>query len=298
MSLFLTYGATGSQGEPVARQLLEAGHSVRVIVRQPERALALQAKGAEVIQGDLSDFTSLQHASAGVDGVFLMLPFSAQGDPFALLGNAIRAAKESGVNHLVFNASGQAPAAPTGIPMLDFRIHLADFISTCGIPNIILQPGVYMENFLGPWCLPSIQNQAAVTYPHRAEMRVSWLASQDLGALAVAALTRPALAGQRFALGGPEALDGAAIAKAFTKGLNRPITYQAISPEAFAATMTKIMGAEAGEAIRAGYTHSNAQSDDAMNTNMVAVLEQLPVQLTSLETWVGLHAKAFAAVTV
>ncbi len=295
MSFFLTYGATGSQGKPVAVKLLEAGHRVRVVVRQPERAVDLQNLGAEIVQGDLGNLASLQSASVGVDGVFLMFPFSAQGNPFELLGNATLAAREAGIKHLVFNASGQAPVAPTGIPMLDFRSSLLDFIANCGIPNVILQPGVYMENFLGPWCLPSIQTQAAVAYPHRSEMRVSWLASQDLGALAASALERPALAGQNFLLGGPEALDGAAIARAFSNGLNRPIAYRAISPEAFAATMAQIMGAEAGEAIGAGYTYSNAQPNDAMNTNMAAVLEQLPVQLTSLEAWVRLHAKAFAA---
>jgi uncharacterized protein YbjT (DUF2867 family) len=293
MSLFLTYGATGSQGEPVARQLLEAGHSVRVVVRKPERAVALKAKGAEVIQGDLNDFTSLQDASVGVDGVFLMLPFSAQGNPFDLLGHAIRAAKEAGVNHLVFNASGQAPLVATGIPMLDFRIQLTDFIASCGIPNIILEPGVYMENFLGPWCLPSIQSQAAVAYPHRAEMRVSWIASQDLGALSVAALERPALVGQRFVLGGPEALDGAAIAKAFSNGLKRPIAYNAISPDAFAAVMSQIMGEAAGLGMRAAYGYSNAQPDDSMSVDMTSVLTKLPVQLTSLETWVGQHTSVF-----
>ena len=295
MSLILTYGSTGSQGEPVAQKLLKAGHRVRAVVRHPERAAALQAKGAEVVRGDLSDLESLQRASAGVDAVFLMLPFSAQGNPFELLGNALEAAKSAGVNFLVFNASGQAPAEPTGIPMLDFRIQLEAFIANGGIPNVILQPGAYMENFLGPWCLPSIQAHNTVAYPHRTEMRVSWIASEDLGSLAVAALERPELAGQRFRLGGPEALDGAAIARAFTAGLGREIQYQAITPEAFGATMAQVMGPEAGEGIRVAYAHANAQPDDAMAVDMTGVLEQLPVNLTTLEDWVRSHANDFAS---
>jgi uncharacterized protein YbjT (DUF2867 family) len=297
MSLILTYGSTGSQGEPVARKLLEAGHQVRAVMRHPERAAGLQAKGAKIVQGDLADLESLKRASLGADAVFLMLPFSAQGNPFELLSNALEAAKSADVKFLVFNASGKAPDKPTGIPMLDFRIQLEDFIADCGIPNVILQPGAYMENFLGPWCLPAVQNQNMVVYPHRKEMRVSWIASEDLGSLAVAALERPELAGQRFTLGGPKALDGAAIARAFSAGLGRKINYQAITPEAFAATMAQIMGPEAGEGIRVAYGYSNAQPDDAMSVDMSSVLERLPVKLTTLEDWVRSHAHAFAPST-
>jgi uncharacterized protein YbjT (DUF2867 family) len=294
MSLILTYGSSGSQGEPVARKLLEAGHRVRAVLRHPERAAALQAKGAEIVEGEFAELEGLNRASLGVDAIFLMFPFSAQGNPFELLGNALEAAKSAGVKFLVFNASGQAPAIPTGIPMLDFRIQLEAFIANCGIPNVILQPGAYMENFLGPWCLPAVQLQNTVAYPHRQEMRVSWIASEDLGSLAVAALERPELAGQRFRLGGPEALDGAAIARAFSAGLGREITYQAITPEAFGATMAQVIGPEAGEGIRVAYGHSNAQPDDAMSVDMTTVLEQLPVKLTRLEDWVRKHANAFA----
>jgi uncharacterized protein YbjT (DUF2867 family) len=297
MSLILCYGSTGSQGEPVARRLLEAGHQVRVVVRHPERAAALQAKGAEIVQGDLADLEGLKRTSLGVDAIFLMLPFSAQGNPFELLGNALEAARAADVKFMVFNTGGHPPAAPTGLPMLDFRIQLEQFIADAGIPNVILRPGAYMENFLGPWCLPSLQAQNTVAYPHRNEMRVSWIASEDLGSLAVAAFECPHLAGQRFTLGGPEALNGAAIARAFTAGLGREVHYRAITPEAFGATMAQIMGPEAGEGIRVAYGYSNAQPDDAMNVDMAAVLEQLPVKLTSLEDWVRSHANAFAPST-
>lgn len=96
---------------------------------------------AEVVKGDLSDFEGLNTASAGVDAVFLMMPFSAGGNPFELMGNALKAAKEGGAKLLVFNAGGHPPSAPTGIP------------------TVILCPGVYMENFLGPWCLPRVRGR-------------------------------------------------------------------------------------------------------------------------------------------
>jgi uncharacterized protein YbjT (DUF2867 family) len=289
MAKILSYGATGSQGEPVARKLLEAGHQVRVVVRHPEKAAALAALGAEVVQGDLSDVGSLQRASQGIERVFLMYPFSAGGNPFELLGNALQAARGAGVGHLVFNTSGHPPTQATGIPMLDGRIAIEQLIQNSGVPSVLLRPGVYMENFLGPWCLPSIQNANTVTYPHRDAMQVSWIASEDLGSLAVAALERPELAGQAFTIGGPQAMNGQAVAEAFSVGLGRDIKYQAISPEAFGATMAQMMGAVVGEGIRQGYAYSNAQPDNTMAVNMKPILEVLPVTLTPLVDWVKKH---------
>lgn len=291
----LTYGSTGSQGAPVAHKLLAAGHQVRAVARRPDRASSLVSHGAEVVPGDLSDAESLRRASAGMDGMFLMLPFGAQGDPFALIGNALEAAQTAGVKFLVFNTGGHTPDVPTGVPMMDFRIHLEQFVQDAGIPTVMVRPGVYMENFLGPWCLPSIQTRNAVAYPHRSEMRVSWITSQDLGSLVAAAFARPHLAGQRFTVGGPEALDGNGVATAFSAGLGRDITYHGITADTFAATMAGIMGPEAAAAIRAAYAHTNAQPNDAMRVDMNAVLEVLPVQLTRLEDWVRTHRAMFAA---
>ena len=245
MALVLTYGSSGSQGEPLARKLLEAGHALRAVVPHPERAAALQARGAEVVKGDLSDFESLNTASAGVDAVFLMMPFSAGGNPFELMSNALKAAKEGGAKLLVFNAGGHPPSAPTGIP------------------TIILRPGVYMENFLGPSCLPHVRGRGP-----RASRA-----------------SRSALDAQR-----PR---GTAIAHAFSAALGREITYDGISPAAFSATMVQIMGPEVGEGIGIAYGYSNAQPDDSMAVQMDSVLEQLPVRLTRLEDWVRQRRAAF-----
>ena len=82
---------------------------------------------------------------------------------------------------------------------------------------------------------------------------------------------------------------------AFSAGLEREISYDGITPEAFGDTMAQIMGPEAGAGIRVAYGYSNAQPDDAMSVDMSAVLEQLPVTLTRLEDWVRSHRTAFAA---
>ena len=59
----LVTGATGFLGWHVARQLLDRGDRVRVLVRDPQRLR--ECEGAEVAQGDLRDRDSLERAMAG-----------------------------------------------------------------------------------------------------------------------------------------------------------------------------------------------------------------------------------------
>jgi nucleoside-diphosphate-sugar epimerase len=69
MNYFLT-GATGFIGGRLARQLVEAGHQVNAVVRDPARAGALAEMGVRLYQGDVTEKDSMRAAMAGCDGVF------------------------------------------------------------------------------------------------------------------------------------------------------------------------------------------------------------------------------------
>jgi uncharacterized protein YbjT (DUF2867 family) len=293
--LVLTYGAGGAQGAPVARELLAQGYRVRALVRDPARSGALAAAGAEIVPGDLADLESLRRASQGAGKVFLMLPFSGGGNPLEYAQNAVQAASEAGVSLIVLNTSGQTPRAPSGFPMLDYRIHLEALLRGSGVPSVILRPTAYMENFLGPWVLPRLHAENVVAYPVGAERPTSWIAAADLGRLVVAALGRLDLAGQAFDVGGPEALTGADIARSFSRGLGREVRYEPISPEDFGAIMGQVMGPEAQAGIVAAYRAGEAAPLDAMVVEMRSVLATLPIQQTTLEEWVRTHAEVLSA---
>jgi len=69
MKYFVT-GATGFIGGVVARQLIEAGHEVVAVVRNPARAQNLAQLGVKLTEGDVTDKESLRAPMTGVDGVF------------------------------------------------------------------------------------------------------------------------------------------------------------------------------------------------------------------------------------
>ena len=66
----LVTGATGFLGNHVARQLVSAGHSVRVLVRRTSNLQALDGLAVERAVGDLQDLPSLDRAMKGVRRVF------------------------------------------------------------------------------------------------------------------------------------------------------------------------------------------------------------------------------------
>ncbi|HXQ24852.1 MAG TPA: hopanoid-associated sugar epimerase [Candidatus Acidoferrales bacterium] len=66
----LVTGATGFLGSHVTRQLVSAGHSVRVLVRRSSNLQALEGFAVERVEGDLRDLASLHRAMKDVRRVF------------------------------------------------------------------------------------------------------------------------------------------------------------------------------------------------------------------------------------
>ena len=77
-NIIAVMGATGTQGSGVVTDLLARGRfGVRVLTRNPnsEKAKALNTKGCEVVQGDLSKPETLEPAFRGAYGAFLVTNF-------------------------------------------------------------------------------------------------------------------------------------------------------------------------------------------------------------------------------
>jgi uncharacterized protein YbjT (DUF2867 family) len=72
--MYAITGATGRVGGAVVKELLESGHGVRVIVRDPARADTWTRQGAEIAVADFQDVEGLERAFRGVEGVFVMVP--------------------------------------------------------------------------------------------------------------------------------------------------------------------------------------------------------------------------------
>jgi nucleoside-diphosphate-sugar epimerase len=82
MKYALVTGATGLLGRHLVDVLVEAGISVRALVRRSSDTRHLVSKGVELVQGDDADEASLRRAVKGMDMVFHVAGYLHAGSPF------------------------------------------------------------------------------------------------------------------------------------------------------------------------------------------------------------------------
>ena len=282
----LVYGANSAQGIPVVFRLLKEGYQVRVFVRDHYKVQSRFTDSVEIATGTLEDKESLKRANKGIDQVFLVLPLEYRTDVATTQGcNAIDAARDAGVQLIVFNTSTSIPKQATDAAAFEIKRNIEKHLHQSGVPYIILRPPIYMDNLAAPWSLPSIVHQSVVAYPLPSEVKVSWISLDDAAAFAVAALQRPELAGSTFDIGGPESVSGQEIAERFTEVLNRPFTYQQIPIDAFEQGLNQAFGEPTGTEVANIYRWRAAQAEDeALEVN--ALLQKLPVKLTMFDQWI------------
>ena len=287
MGVCLAYGATGTQGGPVTRQLLDRGESLRILVRDPAKVRDLEARGAEVAVGDLDDLDSLRRAHEGVDRVFLHLPLQYDFELHERYGrNAITAAREAGVELLVLNTTAHVYPG-TAVEVYEVRQRVLDELAASGVPSVVLRPTFYMDNWLGPWILPGIRDAGVLAFALPEDHPFSWVSAEEVGAYCVAALGRPDLAGQAFDVGGPETLTGAQIAATLEAELGKPVRWVGITAADYEAALVPLLGADVAAAVADQIRFLVGGGHGAVD--MRATRELLGVEPVPLSQWVKLQ---------
>src|SRR5450432_299006 len=217
-------GSTGKQGGAVARGLLERGHKVRAVTRDPNssQAKALANVGATLVAASLEDTEAITKALEGATTLFAMTtPFGVGTDAETRQGVAAAdAAKAAGV-HLVFTSVGSADRQ-TGVPHFDSKYEVEKHIAKVGVRATILGPVFFMENvyFAKEQLAKGIY--PATLPPTRALAQV---AVADIGAIAVRVLEEAGrFTGKRFDLAGDELTGNDAMA-ILSRVTRRPFSY-------------------------------------------------------------------------
>ena len=110
----LVTGASGFVGSAVARHLLHAGHTVRVLLRPSSEHRNIEGLAVETVVGDLGDQASLARALQGCEALFHVAadyrlwapePASMYASNVAGTRNLMLAALDAGVQRIVYTSS-------------------------------------------------------------------------------------------------------------------------------------------------------------------------------------------------
>lgn len=165
----LVTGATGFVGSHVARQLVTAGHPVRILARKNSNLQPLEGLSVERVEGDLRDAVSLERAMRGVRRVFHVAAdyrlsarnpgelYESNVDGTRLL---LEAARDAGVERIVYTSTVATMAVPAhdgALPNEETRATLGQMIghykrskflaeleaikaASAGVPVVIVNP--------------------------------------------------------------------------------------------------------------------------------------------------------------
>lgn len=293
----LVFGATGSQQFNVIGEARKKGAKIIAATSSEASFEKLKQAGATPILANMSDAAKMQEITKNIDAIALLIPVSLPNplDGLQYAKNVIDAAKANGVNKIVWNTSGWLAPQKIGIAGEDVKLDIRDYLKNSGLNYVIIEPTIYMENMLGPFCAPFIKNEKKLAYPTPEAMPIGWIASRDVSAFVVEAIYNTQLKSDTFQISGLENLRGNDLAEQFSKGVGEKIIYYTQPSKEFGDILKPFVG-EAGAAGVSSYYESLQNATEyppKFNPNMSEILEKLPVKMTSLELWAKEHKDFF-----
>lgn len=248
-------GATGAQGGGLAKAILSDKNnefSVRALTRdaQSEKAKALAAMGAEIVEGDIDNDESLRKLLQGAYGAFFVTFFWAHFSAEKEIEEARRmaqAAKDAGVQHVIWSTLEDTRKyvplednrMPTlqgkyKVPHFDGKGEADKFFIEAGVPTTFLRASFYWDNFIyfgsGPKKGPD--GKFYLTLPLD-DKKMAGIASEDIGKAAYGIFkSGKEMIGKTVGVAG-EHLSGKEMARAMSKATGQEVIYNNVTPDTF-----------------------------------------------------------------
>jgi uncharacterized protein YbjT (DUF2867 family) len=213
MTRVLVTGATGYIGGRLVPRMLEAGYTVRVLVRTPERLQDVPWAGdVEIVPGDLADPAAVRVACEGVDVLYYLVHSMGAGGDFQATEQASAhavadGAAAAGVSRIVY-LGGLHPGEGELSPHLRSRQAVGRILLESGVPTVALQAGVVIGS--GSTSFEMIRHLTDVLpympAPKWVRNRIQPIAVRDVLYYLIQAAGLPAVVNRSFDIGGPDVL--------------------------------------------------------------------------------------------
>ena len=235
--MIVVAGATGSLGGKIVDGLRIRGEDVRAIVRPSSEHAALQHAGIPIMYGDLKQPPTLSRALQGARVLITTASTSKKNDDTVenvdLNGNLnlLAAAKEAGVEHVIFVSTiGATPEHP--VPVFRAKGIVEQRLRESGMAHTILQANVFMDVWFPALIESALFRGRPVTLVGDSSRRHSFVAERDVAAFAVAAVHAPAARNATLLIGGPDALTWRDVVAAYGRAAGLEIMTESVPPGA------------------------------------------------------------------
>jgi uncharacterized protein YbjT (DUF2867 family) len=211
--LILVTGGTGFVGGHVVHALRAAEQEVRALVRDRRKGARLEAWGASLVEGDMTDPATIEATVAGCDTVVhLVAVRQGREERFQRVmvdgtRDLLAAANAAGVRRFVhMSALGTSEQTKDLVPYYHAKWETEQLVKASGIPSVIFRPsfvfgadGGILPTFVK---LARLAPVTPIIGSGRQRIQPIWV--DDVAAYFVRAVDLDAATGRTFELGGPD----------------------------------------------------------------------------------------------
>jgi len=293
--MILIFGATSTIGRATIPLLREAGHSLRLVSRTPEKLQEFVGDDVEIVQGDLLDEESIRQACQDADMILASVASlfgygknASKHVDYEGQCNLIDIAKEYGIKHFVYMSTQEA-THDNPVAFFRYKAMTEDHLRDSGLSYTILRASAFFVphvELIGE----SVLKGGKAMIMGQGENPRNFIANCDVAKFVVIALTDPKAHNQTIDIGGPQNLTSKQVAEIYAQvaGVELKST---IIPRFVPKIMSKIVKpfhtglSDVMTAVVDSDTRSKAF--DVSDT-----LKTYSVQLTSLEDWLLAQVKS------
>ena len=224
----LVVGGTGFLGGKVVDQLLERGKTVRTLVRPGSDATNLQAKGVEIVRGDMLDIDTLPPAMQGVDALITTaIGYSrrrkSDSETTDDIGNRnlIDTAKQVGLPLFIFTGVLNAEKAQN-VSHFYQKVIIENYLEQSDVPFVSIRPPGFIDQVLSKEDIA----KGRIMAPFAADAKASIILADDVARYLAMSVNVPRAVGQRIPVAAETPISFGEIAATLSRLSDRKIRLQ------------------------------------------------------------------------
>jgi NAD(P)H dehydrogenase (quinone) len=286
MNRILVTGATGHYGTATIDFLLKKGipaTHISALVRDEAKAADLKTKSINIKVGDYNDYESLTTAFQGIDKL-LLVSGNEMVNRDKIQANAVNAAKEAGIQHIVYTSFERKNETATSPINFVAASHLSteQHIEKSGVPYTFLRNNLYIDvlpMFMGEQVL-----ETGVFFP-TGEGRTAFAARNDMAEATAHVLSSEGHENRAYSFSNTEKVSFQEIADMLSNISGKVVPYIDPMAAVYTDTLTKTGVPAEYIGLFAGFAEAIKQGEfDHTSTDLEHLLGRKPVTVKDFLT--------------